>query len=161
MKKLLLLATILLCQAPALAYEEGPTGYGPRGETYVFTPHIKHLAQQNYYPQHTSYHAHTTIDVCTSNREVYIPGYRDNHGNYVPGGVRTESYNVPCGSTQQGYERYRSPRSYPREKVCDPSKTLLGATLGGGVGAVLSRGEGRLWAVPLGAFVGGHAFGCK
>jgi hypothetical protein len=94
-------------------------------------------------------------DVCTRNREVYVPGTYDRYGRYVPGYVTTESYNVPCG----GY--VAEPVPVRPRVVCDPSRTLLGMTLGGGVGAALSRGEGRWWAIPLGATVGGAAFGCN
>lgn len=101
----------------------------------------------------------TDFDVCTRNREVYIPGSYNSYGQYVPGYVRTETYNVPCG--------YRSsvpapvPAPVTPRRVCDPSRTMLGMVAGGGVGAALSRGDGRWWAIPLGAVVGGTAFGCN
>ena len=37
--------------------------------------------------------------------------------------------------------------------------TIAGGLLGGAAGAVLSRDEGRWWAIPLGAVVG-SAIGC-
>lgn len=40
------------------------------------------------------------------------------------------------------------------------SRTLFGALLGGGIGAALSRGDGRWWAIPVGAAVGTAAFSC-
>ena len=36
---------------------------------------------------------------------------------------------------------------------------MAGLLLGGGAGAALSRGDGRWWAIPLGAVVGSH-IGC-
>ena len=51
-------------------------------------------------------------------------------------------------------------RSYQRSS-CDPSRTLLGAILGGGVAASMSQGDGYKWSVPLGAFIGGAGFGCN
>ena len=54
---------------------------------------------------------------------------------------------IPCRSYQRSY--------------CDPSRTLLGAILGGGVAASMSQGDGYKWSVPLGAFIGGAGFGCN
>ena len=36
---------------------------------------------------------------------------------------------------------------------------IAGALLGGGLGAALSRGDGRWWAIPVGAVVG-SGIGC-
>ena len=36
---------------------------------------------------------------------------------------------------------------------------LAGGLVGGGLGAAISRGDGRWWAIPLGAVVGSH-IGC-
>ena len=130
MKKVLLLATLLL-PLPASAYPR----YIPQADEV-----------RNY-------------DVCTRNREVYVPGTYDRYGRYVPGYVTTETYNVPCGYVSQPAPIYQ-PAPEPPRRVCDPSRTLLGMAAGGGVGAALSRGEGRWWAIPLGAVVGGAAFGC-
>ncbi len=102
--------------------------------------------------------------ICTKYREVYNPGYYDYNGNYVQGNVSTQSYQVPCGN---GPINYQPPRNgyygnnYYRRGYCDPTQATLGALLGGGVGAALSRGKGRLWAVPVGAAVGGTIFGCN
>ena len=38
--------------------------------------------------------------------------------------------------------------------------SILGGILGGGAGAAASRGDGRLWAIPLG-IVGGAMVGCQ
>jgi len=99
----------------------------------------------------------TEFDECTRTREVYVPGYYDRYGNYQQGYVNTERYNVPCGNT--GRNHYRR-ESYQRPN-CDPSRTFLGAILGGGVAASMSRGDGYKWSVPLGAFIGGAGFGCN
>jgi hypothetical protein len=100
---------------------------------------------------------------CTKYREIYNPGYYDRYGNYVQGNVSTQSYQVPCGNGPINYQSrgtayYGSPNYRPR--YCDPTQATLGALLGGGVGAALSRGDGRYWAVPVGAAVGGAIFGC-
>jgi len=49
---------------------------------------------------------------------------------------------------------------YRREPVCRPIPTVLGALLGGGVAASMSRGDGYYWSVPVGAAIGGGLFGC-
>ena len=38
--------------------------------------------------------------------------------------------------------------------------SVLGGIAGGGLGAALSRGDGRWWAIPLG-IVGGTMMGCQ
>ena len=45
-----------------------------------------------------------------------------------------------------------------RDSDCTDGK-IAGALLGGGAGAAMSRGDGRWWAIPLGAVVGG-TIGC-
>jgi hypothetical protein len=105
----------------------------------------------------------TEFDVCTRVREVYVPGYYDSYGNYVSGNVRSERYRVPCNTTativqpapvqQSGY--------YGRGVYCNPTRTTLGALLGAGVAASMSRGNGYLWSMPVGAAVGGAIFGCN
>ncbi len=98
-------------------------------------------------------------DVCTRYRETYVPGYYDSYGNYISGRVESESYKVPCGT---GYQNNPEPQPrYRRQVYCDPTRSLLGATLGGGVAASMSRGDGYKWSVPLGAFLGGVGFGCR
>ena len=77
---------------------------------------------------------------------VYIPEGYDRYGNYHEGHYQDRQ--VPCNNQQQGVS-------------CDPSRTFLGAILGGGVAASMSRGDGYKWSVPLGAFIGGAGFGCN
>ena len=102
--------------------------------------------------------------ICTKYREVYNPGYYDRYGNYVQGNVSTQSYQVPCGNGPINYQPrgtgYGGNNYYGRG-YCNPTQSALGALLGGGVGAALSRGDGRWWAVPVGAAVGGAMFGCN
>ena len=99
-------------------------------------------------------------------REEYIPGTEDD-----PGYVRSwkETIEVPCE-----VEPYRDPHpnvgrtpTYRRnvtvyEEVdtndCTDGK-IAGGLLGGAAGAAMSRGDGRWWAIPLGAVVG-SAIGC-
>jgi len=104
----------------------------------------------------------------TEYREEYIPGTEDN-----PGYVKSwkDTVEVPCKDDHPdvGWRRYPSPPSRPYyrrhvtvyEDTNDCSDgTAAGAILGGGLGAVLSRGEGRWWAIPTGV-VTGAMLGCQ
>ena len=92
-------------------------------------------------------------------REEYVPGTED-----APGYVRSwkETIEFPC-------ERNRATITRPTRTVvenhyevddndCTDGK-IAGGILGGGLGAALSRGDGRWWAIPLGV-VAGSAIGC-
>ena len=103
----------------------------------------------------------------TEYREEYIPGTEDN-----PGYVKSwkDTVEVPCENVNPdvGWRRHpsRPDRPYYRRHVtvyedtndCSDGK-IAGGLLGGAAGAVLSRDEGRWWAIPLGAVVG-SAIGC-
>jgi hypothetical protein len=103
--------------------------------------------------------------VCTQYQEIYVPGGYDQYGNYYPGGVQTQSYNVPCNQVSGGswnqnqgyYGRATNPN-------CNPTRTLLGATLGGAIGRSMTstpnNRRNRGWATALGASLGGLAFAC-
>ena len=103
----------------------------------------------------------------TEYKEEYIPGTEDN-----PGYVKSwkDTIEVPCDNNPNvGWDRVyprSSDRPYYRRHVtvyedtndCSDGK-IAGGLLGGAAGAVLSRDEGRWWAIPLGAVVG-SAIGC-
>ena len=103
----------------------------------------------------------------TEYREEYIPGTEDN-----PGYVKSwkDTVEVPCEDSNVGWHRpsrpIREDRPYYRRHVtvyedtndCSDGK-IAGGLLGGGLGAAISRGDGRWWAIPLGAVVGSH-IGC-
>ena len=100
----------------------------------------------------------TTSKTCyrETYREEYIPGTRED-----PGFIKTynELIEVPCRN-----DKYADP-VIRRETVveyddndCTDGK-VAGAVLGGGLGAAISRGEGRWWAIPLGAVIGSK-IGC-
>ena len=103
----------------------------------------------------------------TEYREEYIPGTEDN-----PGYVKSwkDTVEVPCEDSNIGWHRPSRPtredRPYYRRHVtvyedtndCSDGK-IAGGLLGGGLGAAISRGDGRWWAIPLGAVVGSH-IGC-
>ncbi len=108
--------------------------------------------------------------VCTQNQEVYQPGGYDRYGNYVPGGVSVQTYNVPCNNVNQGYRPtnqyygYGGGGSYGRRTNpnCNPTRTVLGAVLGGAIGraAASSYPQNYGWATALGASLGGLTFAC-
>ena len=96
----------------------------------------------------------------TEYREEYVPGTEDN-----PGYVKSwkDTVEVPCEDRPVSVSH---PRPYYRRHVtvyedtndCSDGK-IAGGLLGGGIGAAVSRGDGRWWAIPLGAVVGSH-IGC-
>ena len=101
----------------------------------------------------------TTSKTCyrETYREEYIPGTKED-----PGYVRTfsELIEVPCRDDYAD-----SDPIIKRETVveyddndCTDGK-VAGAILGGGLGAAMSKGDGRWWAIPLGAVVGSK-IGC-
>lgn len=117
------------------------------------------------------------LDECVRVKEVYVPGRYDAYGNYIPGRVESKRYRIPCSPyARNGY--YAAPvedvnvynvnpapverRAVRRAAIqCDPTKSALGGVLGGGIAASMSRGNGYRWSVPVGAFLGGAAFGCR
>ena len=95
----------------------------------------------------------------TEYREEYIPGTAEN-----PGYVQSfhETIEVPC---KHAPESLRS-GGYTRKTTiefdnndCTDGK-IAGALLGGGAGAAMSQGDGRWWAIPLGAVLGSR-IGCE
>ena len=100
----------------------------------------------------------TTSKTCyrETYREEYIPGTRED-----PGFIKTynELIEVPCRN-----DKYADP-IIKRETIveyddndCTDGK-VAGAVLGGGLGAAISRDDGRWWAIPLGAVIGSK-IGC-
>lgn len=99
--------------------------------------------------------------VCTQNREVYQPGGYDQYGNYIPGGVSVQTYNVPC----QGYiptNQYYGGYGRSTNPNCNPTRTLLGTVLGGAIGraAASAYPDNYGWATAAGAAIGGLTFAC-
>ena len=80
----------------------------------------------------------------TEYREEYIPGTKSSPGYVKSYEVDVE---IPCGGEK-----------VEKNDECTDGK-IAGALLGGGAGAAMSRGDGRWWAIPLGAVVGG-TIGC-
>ena len=108
------------------------------------------------YVDSRSGYAHTQKCYRSEYREEYIPGSEDNPG-YVKSWKETIEY--PCNTPDRGTRRQVIERQYEvDDNDCTDGK-VAGAILGGGVGAALSREEGRWWAIPLGV-VTGSAIGC-
>ena len=108
------------------------------------------------YVDSRSGYAHTQKCYRSEYREEYIPGSEDNPG-YVKSWKETIEY--PCNTPDRGTRRQVIERQYEvDDNDCTDGK-VAGAILGGGLGAALSRDEGRWWAIPLGV-VTGSAIGC-
>ena len=95
----------------------------------------------------------------TEYREEYIPGNADS-----PGYVQSfhETIEVPCKHSEESLRRGGYTRKTTIEfdnNDCSDGK-IAGGLVGGGVGAALSRGDGRWWAIPLGAVLGSR-IGCE
>ena len=108
------------------------------------------------YVDSRSGYAHTQKCYRSEYREEYIPG-----SEYNPGYVKSwkETIEYPCNTPDRGTRRQVIERQYEvDDNDCTDGK-VAGAILGGGVGAALSRDEGRWWAIPLGV-VTGSAIGC-
>ena len=98
-------------------------------------------------------------------REEYIPGTKGN-----PGYVKTyhERVAVPCNNPNHGLRTPvqttpAPPAEQKAENVDDNScieGSILGGIAGGGIGAAVSRGDGRWWAIPTG-IVAGSMVGCQ
>jgi hypothetical protein len=100
--------------------------------------------------------------VCTQNQEVYQPGGYDQYGNYVPGGVSIQTYNVPCNNINRGYAPSNQYYGRITNPNCNPSRTILGSVFGGAVGraAAMNYPKNYGWATALGAAIGGLTFAC-
>tara|TARA_B100000902_G_scaffold231183_1_gene219280 strand:- start:164 stop:541 length:378 start_codon:yes stop_codon:yes gene_type:complete len=106
-------------------------------------------------PSYSSWR-HIDQTKCFQTREEYVPGRFRDDGRWLRGYVVIDQFEVPC---KDGGTVYHHPTP-DRTPECDPSKTAIGAMGGGALGAGLSRGDGRWWAIPLGAFFGAKTYGC-
>ena len=99
-------------------------------------------------------------------REEYIPGTSRNPGYVKKYRKRVQ---VPCERPR--FMPQTTPNSFPRYEETNPNVgshddnsciegSILGGIAGGGLGAALSRKDGRLWAIPLG-IVSGSMLGCQ
>ena len=95
----------------------------------------------------------------TEYREEYIPGTAES-----PGYVQSfhETIEVPCKHSAESLRRGGYTRKTTIEydsNDCSDGK-IAGGLLGGGLGAALSRDDGRWWAIQLGAVLGSRN-GCE
>ena len=95
----------------------------------------------------------------TEYREEYIPGTAES-----PGYVQSfhETIEVRCKHSAESLRRGGYTRKTTIEydsNDCSDGK-IAGGLLGGGLGAALSRDDGRWWAIPLGAVLGSR-IGCE
>ena len=108
---------------------------------------------------------------CYKNVEKYIPGYYDDFGNWRNGRVKTTRKKISCSRLYekprfmpQTTPHYHYEEQHPNVGGIDDNSciegSILGGIAGGGLGAALSRKDGRLWAIPLG-IVGGAMAGCQ
>jgi hypothetical protein len=95
---------------------------------------------------------------CYRNTEQYVPGYYNEFGQYVGGYVKTNRKRVPCG--YHSHRQYVPQNQHQTDDNSCIEGSILGGIAGGGLGAALSRGDGRWWAIPLG-IVGGSMVGCQ
>tara|TARA_Y100000996_G_scaffold386776_1_gene345056 strand:+ start:584 stop:979 length:396 start_codon:yes stop_codon:yes gene_type:complete len=95
----------------------------------------------------------------TEYREEYIPGTADS-----PGYVQSfhETSEVPCrydaDSLRNGGYTRKTTIQYDNNDCTDGK--IAGGLVGGGIGAAISKGDGRWWAIPLGAVLGSR-IGCE
>ena len=95
----------------------------------------------------------------TEYREEYIPGTKD-----APGYVQSfhETSQVPCNydadSVRNGGYKRKTTIQFDNNDCTDGK--IAGGLVGGGLGAAISQGDGRWWAIPLGAVLGSR-IGCE
>ena len=112
-----------------------------------------------YSPSYQEGYSETTTCFREQYREEYVPGTKDSPG-YIKSWTDTIEY--PCKRTKvrrtpDNINRTRTYEEYDTNDCSDGK--IAGALLGGGAAAAMSRGDGRWWAIPLGAVVGG-TIGC-
>ena len=112
-----------------------------------------------YSPSYQEGYSETTTCFKEQYREEYVPGTKDSPG-YLK--LWTDTIEYPCKRTKvrrtpDNIHRTRTYEEYDTNDCTDGK--IAGALLGGGLGAALSRGDGRWWAIPVGAVVG-SGIGC-
>ena len=141
--KLLLASLIALTPVPSLA---APT---------TFVQDIPYKKNEIWREQAAGY-SRTKTCYRTEYREEYIPGTERDPG-YVKSWKETVEF--PCSNNKATIIRERSVEYREvDENDCTDGK-VAGAILGGGAAAAMSRGDGRWWAIPIGAVVGSK-IGC-
>ena len=140
--KILLASLIALTPVPSLA---APT---------TFVQDIPHTNE--IWREQAAGYSRTKTCYRTEYREEYIPGTEQDPG-YVKSWKETVEF--PCNDNRATIIRQRSVEYREvDENDCSDGK-VAGALLGGAAGAAMSRGDGRWWAIPIGAVVGSK-IGC-
>ena len=136
--KILFASLIALTPVPSLA---APT---------TFVQDIPYKKNEIWREQAAGY-SRTKTCYRTEYREEYIPGTEQDPG-YVKSWKETVEF--PCNDNRATIIRQRSVEYREvDENDCSDGK-VAGALLGGAAGAAMSRGDGRWWAIPIGAVVG-------
>ena len=130
---------------------------------YAGGPRVRYRDTGDYsnYKAYESQRGYAKEEKCYKNeyREEYVPGT-----SRSPGYVKSykERVEVPCRRYNQHEDQHPNV-GHTHGDVDDNScveGSILGGILGGGAGAAASRGDGRLWAIPLG-IVSGAMVGCQ
>lgn len=147
------LATMMILSA--LPVSAG--GHYQRYRSYsgIYRPEVQHAYE--------SQRGYAREEKCYKNeyREEYVPGTSNS-----PGYVKSykERVQVPCNSRVYRRDDATPTPQLPQSPNADENSciegSILGGIAGGGLGAVLSRGDGRWWAIPTG-IVGGALVGCQ
>ena len=145
-----ILGAVLLSASPVFA--SPIAGYSPSYPNKWDRVRLADYNQQEGYSE-------TTTCFKEQYREEYVPGTAESPG-YIKSWTDTIEY--PCSRTRvertpDNTHRTRVYEEYD-ENDCSDGK-IAGALLGGAAGAAMSRGDGRWWAIPLGAVVG-SGIGC-
>ena len=141
--KLLLASLIALTPVPSLA---APT---------TFVQDIPYKKNEIWREQAAGY-SRTKTCYRTEYREEYIPGTERDPG-YVKSWKETVEF--PCNDNTSTIIRERSVEYRQVDETDCTDGKIAGALLGGGAAAAMSRGDGRWWAIPIGAVVGSK-IGC-
>jgi uncharacterized protein YcfJ len=88
-------------------------------------------------------------------REEYVPGTSNS-----PGYVKTYRERVEVRCERETHTHSNPPNVGHTDDNSCIEGSILGGIAGGGAGAALSRGDGRIWAIPLGIVTGVIA-GCQ
>ena len=149
-KKLLASMLLLGFASPAMAY---PRRYYQPLRVYHEEINPGERSNWQAYSSQRGY-AHQNKCYRTEYREEYVPGTMNS-----PGYVKTHKnrVKVPCDNGVYQHDKHHAPNEDNNSCV---EGSVLGGILGGGAGAAASRGDGRLWAIPLG-IVGGAMVGCQ
>ena len=112
-----------------------------------------------YSPSYQEGYSETTTCFKEQYREEYVPGTKDSPG-YIKSWTDTIEYPCKRSRVERTPDNTHRTRTYEEydENDCSDGK-IAGALLGGAAGAAMSRGDGRWWAIPIGAVVGSH-IGC-